>query len=117
MNLFEMVLARRPEDVVQGRKTSKWESRWRLGIWLGKTEVSDEHLLFADGEVSHHLVVRRFSAGDPRRWMRDELQAMRVTPWTLKEIPNDEQPAAVMDRPQSAVMIRGGHILRCARNH
>ena len=40
VNLFEMVLARRPEDVVQGRKTSKWESRWRLGIWLGKTEVS-----------------------------------------------------------------------------
>ncbi len=43
--------------------------------------------------------------------MKDELQAMRVTPWTLKEIPNDEQPAAVMDRPQSTVMIRGGHIL------
>ena len=43
--------------------------------------------------------------------MKQELQAMRVTPWTLKEIPNDEQPTAVMNRPQSTVMIRGEHIL------
>ena len=110
VNLFEMVLARRPEEVSHGRKTSKWDSRWRLGIWLGKTEISDEHLLFADGEVSHHRVVRRFSAGDPRRWMTEEIQAMRVTPWNLKEIP-EEQPAAVLDKPQTTMKVRGGHIL------
>ena len=72
--------------------------------------MSDEHLLFGDGEVSHHRVIRRFSAGDPRRWMKEELQAMRVTPWYLKEAVSDEQPAAVTDRPQM-MTIRGGHIL------
>ena len=63
-----MVLARRPEDVVQGRKTSKWVSRWRLGIWLGKTEVSDERLLFADGGgASSHASDTLDSEGDSER--------------------------------------------------
>ena len=36
---------------------------------------------------------------------------MRVTPWNLKEIPDNEQPTAALDRPQTTVMVRGGHIL------
>ncbi len=58
VNLFETVLARRAEDVLEGRKTSKWDSRLCVGAWLGKTEVSDEHLLHTAGEVTHHRTVR-----------------------------------------------------------
>ena len=42
VHLFETVLARRAEDAQEGRKASKWDSRWRIGVWLGKTEVRDE---------------------------------------------------------------------------
>ncbi len=31
VNLYEAVLAPKPEDVSAGRKTSKWDSRWRVG--------------------------------------------------------------------------------------
>ena len=51
VNLFETVLARRAEEVVAGRRTSKWDSRWKMGTWLGKMEVSDEHLIYAGGET------------------------------------------------------------------
>ncbi len=60
VNLFETVLARRAEEVVAGRPTSKWESRWKMGTWLGKTEISDERLIYAGGEASHHRAIRRF---------------------------------------------------------
>ncbi len=56
VNLFETVLARRAEDVVESRRTSKWESRWKMGIWLGKTELSDEHLVYAQGEATVRLI-------------------------------------------------------------
>ena len=81
VHLFETVLARRAEDVQQGRRTSKWDSRWRVGVWLGKTEMSDEHLVYADGEVSHHRTIRRFAEKDPRRWQKELVVDMRVTPY------------------------------------
>ncbi len=86
VNLFETVLARRAGDVVESRRTSKWESRWKMGIWFGKTELSDEHLVYAQGEATHHRTRRRFAENDPRRWMKEEASAMRVTPWYMKEI-------------------------------
>ena len=92
MNLFETVLARRAEDVLEGRKTSKWDSRWRVGVWLGKTEVSDEHLLYSSGEVTHHGTSRRFAETDPRRWQREEVLAMRVTPWYIMRWSSSARP-------------------------
>ena len=50
VHLSETVLARRAEDVREGRKTSKWNTRWRVGVWLGKTELRDEHLLYSSGD-------------------------------------------------------------------
>ena len=57
----------RAEEVVAGRRISKWDSRWKMGTWLGKTEVSDERLIYASGEASHHRTIRRFAENDPRR--------------------------------------------------
>ena len=41
----EAAMGRRPEDTAQLRRSSKWEGRWRVGVWLGKLDESDEHLL------------------------------------------------------------------------
>ena len=104
VNLFETVLARKAEDATEGRRTSKWDSRWRIGVWLGKTELSDEHLVYVQGEVTHHRTIRRFAENDPRRWMKEDVMAMRVTPWCIREadepergpvttiVPNDVRP-------------------------
>ena len=45
----ETAMARRPEGTTQVRKSSKSEGQWRVGVWLGKLDEPDEHLLW-DGE-------------------------------------------------------------------
>ena len=119
VNLFETVLARRAEDVLERRKTSKWDSRWRVGVWLGKTEVSDERLLYSAGEVTHHRKIRRFAENDPRRWQKEEVLAMKFTPWYIKETAEMEQKRAtgvpvaldVGERPGRPALGAKGHIL------
>ena len=45
----EVVLARRQDDPSLGvHRYSKWDSRWRFGVWLGKTDESDQHLVMCE---------------------------------------------------------------------
>ena len=39
----EAVMARKPQDVVQQRRTNKWENRWLRWLWIGKSDASDKH--------------------------------------------------------------------------
>ena len=46
----EVILARQLDDLSAGtHRFSKWESRWQFGLWLGKSETSDEHLILSEG--------------------------------------------------------------------
>ena len=50
-------MACKPQDVVQQRRTNKWHNRWLRGVWLGKSENSDEHLVYDGNVVSVHRSV------------------------------------------------------------
>ena len=63
-------------------------------VWLGKTELSDEHLLYSSGEITHHRTIRRFAETDPRRWQKESILDMKVTPWATKETNRGEQDTA-----------------------
>ena len=75
--LGETVLAKIPDDFVTGRQVGKLADRWRRGIWLGKTDESDEHLVSVQGQVERLRTVRRLLEG---RWCASELKALRATP-------------------------------------
>lgn len=63
----EGVLARLSEDVVAGRRTSKRENRWRLAMWLGRTEEANDDLLWDGQKLIRARSIRRFARGDARR--------------------------------------------------
>jgi len=85
VKIFEAVVARRPQDVQCGRKTSKWDSRWYDGLWLGRSDASEEHLIYVAGEVQAVRALRRYAETDPRRWRPDEVLGLRAVPWKLRE--------------------------------
>ena len=75
----ETILAKIPGEVTTGRTVQKLADRWRRGIWLGKTDESDEHLVAVDGQVGRYRTVRRLLEG---RWCGEELKRLRATPRT-----------------------------------
>ena len=75
--LGETVLAKIPDEAVTGRQLGKFADRWKRGVWLGKTDSSDEHLVSVDGQVERYRTERRLVDG---RWSAQELKALRATP-------------------------------------
>ena len=69
----ECVWARDPTDVAAEYKL---DSRWRKGIWLGKVETSDEHIVGLEKTIMKVRVVKRCPEGE--RWDRPRFQAFRV---------------------------------------
>jgi hypothetical protein len=55
----EAVMARRAQDATAGRRTSRWSNRWTSAVWLGKTQRSDEHIVFNGVNIEQCRVVRR----------------------------------------------------------
>ena len=78
----ETVFALLPDGYLQGgiRATPKLQNRWILGIWLGKTEDSEEHLVETGGRVGRYRCVRRYPDGDQRRWSEVRLRQMLSYP-------------------------------------
>ena len=85
--LFEMVLYR-PHDV----GLHKFEDRVEVGMWLGKTTKSDDHLIFLkQGQaVVRARTLKRRTPG--RRWDKEYALAMRCVPWQMK-MPEPKLPA------------------------
>ena len=63
-------------------KTDKLGTPWSEKIWLGDSEISDEHLCGCSDGVSRHRTVRREPPA--ARWRLDLLDELRETPWELK---------------------------------
>jgi hypothetical protein len=56
----ETVLARVHDDPSLGfHRYSKWEGRWQFGVWLGKSEMTDEHLVACNDGVKKFRTVRK----------------------------------------------------------
>ena len=93
--LGETVLAKIPDEAVTGRQIGKFADRWKRGVWLGKTDSSDEHLVSVDGQVERYRTVRRLFDG---RWSGQELKALRATPRMPKPGQEEEGDKAEADR-------------------
>ena len=77
----ETVQARRPGDVEH-----KLSMQWELGIWLGFTYTSGEHIIATADGVLLCRSVRRLPREE--QWTREKIQGLRFPPWatTLEEV-------------------------------
>ena len=74
-----------------GERRLKAEAQWRKGIWLGKTDRSDEHLVADPGSTKRYRVIRRRPVGeryDPRLF-----NTFAGLPWDLQAKPRRGDPA------------------------
>ncbi len=111
VGLFESVLARAPGAEERGTGRSKWQTRWIQGVWLGRAEDSDTHIVYDDGKVGEHRTIRRFAVTDPRRWGRDAVKNLTVTPWRLQDTEIRAQAAVAMTREPSRANLVGAGLM------
>jgi hypothetical protein len=57
----------------------KGDSRWSQGLWLGKVEASDEHIVGLGATVSKTRTVRRLP--EDQRWSTETVDQLRALPW------------------------------------
>ncbi|CAK0873283.1 unnamed protein product, partial [Prorocentrum cordatum] len=83
VNFAECVWARDPTP------TSKLQPRWHAAVWLGKTEVSDEHLVAGPTRTTRVRTVRRRPEGE--RFVLEELDKFAGVPWDMTVEPNQQR--------------------------
>jgi hypothetical protein len=80
VEIGERVFAKKPGD---SQNVTKLDSRWEAGIWVGKTETSEEHLVStAEAGVIRMRVIRRRPLSE--RWSVADLEALRGAPVGLE---------------------------------
>ena len=84
--LGEVVWAREPGD-----RTQKAEAQWRLGVWLGKTEKTDEHLIGGPERTRRFRTIRRQPT--EKRFDVQALNTFAGLPWDLDSQPNRDGDA------------------------
>ena len=73
----ESVLAHLPEvGKGSGNPAPKLADRWKSGVWLGKSDITDEYLVIIDGVV-YARSVRRLAK---HSWSEENLRAVVETP-------------------------------------
>ena len=73
----ETVLAHLPEvGKGSGNPAPKLADRWKSGVWLGKSDLTDEHLVRTDDEVVYARSVRRLAENS---WSEENLKAVIET--------------------------------------
>ena len=69
--------------VLAGR--GKWEARFARGIWVGKSEIDDTHLVVdLERGIQKVKTVRRMP--EEFRWNVEMLQNIRFTPWKVEGV-------------------------------
>ena len=88
----ESVLAHLPE-VRKGSENPapQLADRWKSAVWLGKSDLTDEHLVRTDEEVVYARSVRRLTEDSKSE---ENLRAVVETPKKLKTTIADIPPAA-----------------------
>ena len=84
----ETVLAHLPE-VGKGSENPapKLADRWKSGVWLGKSDLTDEHLVRTDNGVVYARSVRRLAENS---WSEENLKAVVETPKKPKSMTTDD---------------------------
>ena len=74
----ETVLAHLPEvGKRSGNPAPKLADRWKSGVWLGKSDLTDEHLVRTDDGVVYARSVRRLAENS---WSEETLKAVVEAP-------------------------------------
>ena len=68
--------------MVPGEHREKMKSKWKSGVWLGKSTDSNEHLIGTPDGVERVRTVRRKVTEE--MWNVQEVNSMIGTPWDLK---------------------------------
>ena len=80
----ETVLAHLPKvGKGSGNPAPKLADRWKSGVWLGKSDLTDEHLVRTDDGVVYARCVRRLAEN---KWSEENLKAVIETPqkpWSM----------------------------------
>ena len=84
----ETVLAHLPEvGKGSGNPAPKLADRWRYGVWLGKSDLTDEHLVRTDDGVVYARSVRRLAENS---WSEENLKAVVETPQKPRSMTTDD---------------------------
>ena len=88
MEFGETVLAHLPEvGKGSGNPAPKLADRWKSGVWLGKSDLTDEHLVRTDDGVMHARSVRRLAENS---WSEENLKAVVETPQKPRSMTTDD---------------------------
>ncbi|CAE8585279.1 unnamed protein product, partial [Polarella glacialis] len=99
----EYALAMNSEGYRRGaQRTSKFDSRWLGGVWLGKTGASDEHLVAVSGRVKCFRSLRRLAVEDENRWQSKLIKMLIATPWNMA--PAMVSQPSLLTKPTGVVM-------------
>ena len=91
----ETVLGRLPGATAADRKD---EARWVEGVWLGKTEVSDEHLLGTRAGIQRVRCVRRRPAAEA--FSKALVLSFKGVPWNLAAAPGSGRARGDSGKPE-----------------
>ena len=84
----ETVLAHLPEvGKGSGNPAPKLADRWKSGVWLGKSDLTDEHLVRTDDGVVYARSVRRLAVNS---WSEENLKAVIETPQKPRSMTTDD---------------------------
>ena len=84
----ETVLAHLPEvGKGSGNPAPKLADRWKHGVWLGKSDLTDEHLVRTDDGVVYARSVRRLAENS---WSEENLKAVVETPQKPRSMTTDD---------------------------
>ena len=84
----ETVLAHLPQvGKGSGNPAPKLEDRWKSGVWLGKSDLTDEHLVRTDDGVMYARSVRRLAENS---WSGENLKAVVETPQKPRSMTTDD---------------------------
>ena len=83
----ETVLAHLPEvGKGSGNPAPKLADRWKSSVWLGKSDLTDEHFVRTDDGVVYVRSVRRLAE---KRWSEESLKAVIETPQKPRSMTTD----------------------------
>jgi hypothetical protein len=103
----EVVWWKRPQ-----LQQAKLEARWLSGLWVGKVDSSDEHMIIMKDKVEKCRAIRRKSDAD--RWDKKIFEESTARPWTNSGLRTDE--ARIVQRRKyitSASVARHGKTAGC----
>ena len=84
----ETVLAHLPEvGKGSGNPAPKLADRWKSSVWLGKSDLTDEHLVRTDDGVVYARSVRRLAENS---WSEENLKALVETPQKPRSMTTDD---------------------------